>query len=304
MAKYKVPVLSKFGWQPSVLDKDLSTPPGSPSKGDRYIVGSSGTGDWAGHDGDIAEYNGASWDFTAKKKGLFVYVEDENELYYYISSWAIFTGGGGTDYNVFFDDFDDSSLFWAWRTNQTDANRTITELGSVLTIAVAVGTRADWWSSSNTAPKVITGLRGFPCEVICKINSFTINDDTFCGLFLAYDAVGYASNYAIMYGRGRDDSNGRNGYGIDKTGTNVNWNTVTTLPVWLRARITAFEKGSRGGRIIFSYSTDGSSWTDQLTYDLYDYQINYCGLVAKAWGANNGISAPFEFFKVNEVLGP
>ena len=32
-------------WQNSVLDKDLATPPGSPSEGDRYIVATGGTDD-------------------------------------------------------------------------------------------------------------------------------------------------------------------------------------------------------------------------------------------------------------------
>lgn len=96
MAKYKVPILSKFEWQAPVLDKDLSAPPGSPAKGDRYIVGSSATGDWSGHDGDIAEYNGSSWEFTTKKEGLFTFIKDEDKLYQYIASWAIFGGGGAS----------------------------------------------------------------------------------------------------------------------------------------------------------------------------------------------------------------
>lgn len=98
MAKYKVPILSEFEWQAPVLDKDLSAPPGAPSKGDRYIIGPSATGAWSGHDGDIAEYNGASWDFTTKKEGLFTFVKDEDKLYRYITSWAIFGGGGGTTF--------------------------------------------------------------------------------------------------------------------------------------------------------------------------------------------------------------
>jgi len=39
---YRVPVLESYEFQPAVLDKDLSTPPGSPAKGNRYIVGRRG----------------------------------------------------------------------------------------------------------------------------------------------------------------------------------------------------------------------------------------------------------------------
>ena len=78
-------------WQNSVLDKDLATPPGSPSEGDRYIVATGGTDAWAGHDGDIAEWNGASWDFTTPNKGFACMVEDETRNYTYNgSAWVTF----------------------------------------------------------------------------------------------------------------------------------------------------------------------------------------------------------------------
>ncbi|MHC5053630.1 MAG: DUF2793 domain-containing protein [Planctomycetota bacterium] len=70
-----------------VKDRDLSTPPGSPSAGDAYIVKATGTGDWSGHDREIAYYNGG-WEFIAPKVGFFAYVEDEGEfVVYYSSTW-------------------------------------------------------------------------------------------------------------------------------------------------------------------------------------------------------------------------
>lgn len=79
--------ISNFEWQNSVLDKDLTTPPGAPSLGDRYLIGLDttagiATGAWAGHDGEIAEWNGASWDFTSGTVGMFVAVDDEPEFLY------------------------------------------------------------------------------------------------------------------------------------------------------------------------------------------------------------------------------
>jgi len=96
MAVKRVPTTSKVismlnerGLLEPVLDKDLTSPPGSPSEGDRYIVGSGATGDWSGHDNEIAEWNGSSWDFgPTLTEGLVVYVKDENDLYVYDgSSW-------------------------------------------------------------------------------------------------------------------------------------------------------------------------------------------------------------------------
>jgi len=68
-------------WQEPVEDKDLTAPPGSPSAGDRYIVGGSATGAWSGHDYDVTEYDGSAWSFVADVEGLAVYVKDEDKLY-------------------------------------------------------------------------------------------------------------------------------------------------------------------------------------------------------------------------------
>jgi len=89
--QYRVPIKNKFEWQKAVLDKDLSTPPTSPSVGDRYIVASGATGDWSGHENDIAEWNGSSWEFTSPLEGMITYVKDEDKLYQYITSWGEFS---------------------------------------------------------------------------------------------------------------------------------------------------------------------------------------------------------------------
>jgi len=62
-------------WQESVLD-ELATPPGTPSTGDRYLVIATATGDWTGHEDDIAEWDGSAWDFTTPTKGAAVHIED------------------------------------------------------------------------------------------------------------------------------------------------------------------------------------------------------------------------------------
>lgn len=62
------------------IDKDLATPPGSPSAGDVYIVATSGTGDWSGKDGQIAYYFGG-WQFIVPNEGMLLWVNDEDLLY-------------------------------------------------------------------------------------------------------------------------------------------------------------------------------------------------------------------------------
>jgi hypothetical protein len=86
-----------------IVDKDLSTPPtlnSTTDVGKSYIVASSPTGAWSGHAGQVAYWNGLSWDFYAPSAGWDVWVQDENTGYRYISgAWVLggsFTGGALT----------------------------------------------------------------------------------------------------------------------------------------------------------------------------------------------------------------
>lgn len=67
----------------SVLDKDLTAPPGSEAYGDAYIVGAGATGAWAGHSEKIAIYTSRDWKFILPRIGQIVYVEDEDAYYHY-----------------------------------------------------------------------------------------------------------------------------------------------------------------------------------------------------------------------------
>lgn len=67
----------------SILDKDLTAPPGSPSTGDRYIIASVATGDWAAHEKKVAEWNGSAWVFTTPTVGAHAYIVDEAIFYLY-----------------------------------------------------------------------------------------------------------------------------------------------------------------------------------------------------------------------------
>jgi hypothetical protein len=64
-------------------DKDLSAPPGSPTDGDRYIIGGAPTGAWANRDGQIALAINGTWHFLAPIAGWICYVEDEALYYQY-----------------------------------------------------------------------------------------------------------------------------------------------------------------------------------------------------------------------------
>lgn len=75
--------------QPLVLDKDLATPPVSPTTGASYIVAASPTGAWVGHATHIAVWDGSAWVFYAPNEGWRVHVDDENIAYWFNgSAWV------------------------------------------------------------------------------------------------------------------------------------------------------------------------------------------------------------------------
>lgn len=68
-------------WVDPVINRTTSTPPGSPSPGDRYIVAATATGAWAGKENSIADWNGATWEFRDPEAGLTTYVTAETEYF-------------------------------------------------------------------------------------------------------------------------------------------------------------------------------------------------------------------------------
>lgn len=76
--------------QVSVIDRNLTAPPGGESAGDRYIPASLATGAWAGREDDIALWDGSSWVFYTPKKGWRCYVEDEDlNIVWDASTWDV-----------------------------------------------------------------------------------------------------------------------------------------------------------------------------------------------------------------------
>jgi hypothetical protein len=90
MAKYRIPVLENYEFQPAIKDRDLITPPESPAKGDRFIVKSEATGDWLGKENNIAWFDGLVWQFDIPKEGTLTYIADEHIFYKYNGSeWKL-----------------------------------------------------------------------------------------------------------------------------------------------------------------------------------------------------------------------
>ena len=83
-----------------VIDKDLATPPGSPTDGAAYIVASSPTGASSGWAGRIAFY-ASGWKSIVPIEGTRAYVQDENSEYSYDgAAWDVVAGLGAATESI------------------------------------------------------------------------------------------------------------------------------------------------------------------------------------------------------------
>ena len=79
--------------QLSVISNALSTPPGSPSEGDRYIVAATASGAWVGWEDSIALWVGGVWARLEPVAGWKAWVNSESALFVFDGGWTAFFGG-------------------------------------------------------------------------------------------------------------------------------------------------------------------------------------------------------------------
>lgn len=73
-------ILGRAFGQFSIIDRDLSSPPGSPTDGDKYIVASGASGAWTSQEDNVVVWDGSQWIFYAPSVGWLGYLVDEQKL--------------------------------------------------------------------------------------------------------------------------------------------------------------------------------------------------------------------------------
>ncbi len=91
--------------QVGVTSSGTDTPPGSPVDGERHVVGSSPTGAWASHAGELAAWQDGTWTFHEPKAGWLAWAADETmPLVFTGSDWerldAVIGAGGSAAFSV------------------------------------------------------------------------------------------------------------------------------------------------------------------------------------------------------------
>ncbi len=65
-----------INWQDAVISETLTTPPGSPTLGDRYLIPTGATGAWASNVDDLTEWDDVEWVMTTPVDGMTVPIND------------------------------------------------------------------------------------------------------------------------------------------------------------------------------------------------------------------------------------
>ncbi|MEM9669251.1 MAG: DUF2793 domain-containing protein [Pseudomonadota bacterium] len=82
--------------QLSVQSASLTSPPADPEPGSRYIAAAGSTGDWEGHDGEIAAFQDGAWMFYTPGEGWRAWNTEIQSLLVYSSGvWTAFSAGEG-----------------------------------------------------------------------------------------------------------------------------------------------------------------------------------------------------------------
>lgn len=88
--------------QLSVAADDVSTPPTSVSEGTRYLLDAGGTGEWSGHDGEIALFENGTWRFFVPRAGWRSYVISRDVMVIYDGAeWSDLDGAELEDVDTF-----------------------------------------------------------------------------------------------------------------------------------------------------------------------------------------------------------
>jgi hypothetical protein len=71
------------------VEGETNTPPANPAGGECWLVGATPTGAWAGSAGNLACYQGGTWQFSAPRNGMSVLVLSTGQTMRYLDGWQI-----------------------------------------------------------------------------------------------------------------------------------------------------------------------------------------------------------------------
>ena len=174
---------------------ETSTPPGSPTNGDRYLVGASATGDWAGQDGKIAYYYN-QWIFQTVPEGWILYNTTDDTFKVHLGS------GSYTDVVTSASFALDQEIGLTASTVQSQGETPLTQnkpihevsnvsnANDVVTLPTAVAGKFHVVINNGANTLQIFPASGDKIGTVAVDNSVSL-DSGESGLFFAFDTTGY-----------------------------------------------------------------------------------------------------------------
>ncbi|MDO8687305.1 MAG: DUF2793 domain-containing protein, partial [Dehalococcoidales bacterium] len=161
--------IAGLSWKEAIIDKDLTSPPGLPVEGNRYLISSGATGAWVDKDNNYARYHSNDWVYEAPETGDAVFAEDEKVAYTYNgTTWVQFTGAGA----------------YTWGTGLTNTGTTINVAAgngitaNADTIEVKLNATASGLAVDANGLAVADALAGNGLAITNKVMAVGVDDST------------------------------------------------------------------------------------------------------------------------------
>lgn len=152
--------------QLSVIERTLTTPPGSPSEGDRYLPAAGSTGEWSGKDGQIAAYQGGAWLFYSPQAGWRCWDENGAALYIYTGAdWDLLSSASGMTHTS------NASPFGA--TNKFHLlEEELTLSGASVDSTIQIPNRAIVFAISVRTTLAVSGASSYDCGIVGETSKY------------------------------------------------------------------------------------------------------------------------------------
>lgn len=152
--------------QLSVKSRQITSPPGSASPGERWIVAAGATGAWSGKSGQVAVYMDGGWVFYTPRTGWTCYVEGEGLFAFAGASWQAVAQGGQPPGSVGVVSASGASIV------VKVIEQEVTLAGASVDTAIAIPNRAIVLAVSVRTMAAITGATSYNCGVAGEANKF------------------------------------------------------------------------------------------------------------------------------------
>jgi Protein of unknown function (DUF2793) len=140
----------------SALSRSLTTPPTSPSEGDRYVVPVSASGAWSGKTHQIAAWMDGTWLFLEPRSGWRLWLESEGlELRFNGTTWLPLVSaasGASTVLRVI--------------------DETVTLSGAFTETTLLIPNRAIVLAVSTKVVSTVTGATSYECGIVTETSKF------------------------------------------------------------------------------------------------------------------------------------